>query len=469
MLNIQKTSQSRRSSSRRNARKKFSLFVVISGLLVVAGIAAGLFVALRPENLKIAVGPAGSDDLRLIQGAAQAFARERNHIRLLPIVTAGAGESVAQLGEAKADLAVTRADLELPKDAQSVAVLRKNVVVLWVPSGQATKGAKRPATPKIKNIENLAGHRVGIVGQSEANAKLLRIILTGSGVPSEKVGIVQYGVNQIGELARDQTVDAYLAVGPLDSKITAEAINATVKLRGEPLFLAIDVADTIAQKNPIYQAAEIPGSIFNASPARPDDKVDTLSVDHLIVARKSLSEATVSALTRQLFADRQALLKEFPGIASIEKPDTDKDAAIPAHRGAAAFIDGTERTFVERYSDFFWGGLLLLSGLGSAGAWLRGYWKRDEKANNAMLRKRALDMIAQAREGSSLEELHRMQTEVDAVLEDTLQCYEDGAIEEGDLSAFSLVLEQFHYAVEDRRARLHIKPTENIEELQHPL
>src|SRR5438034_9883381 len=35
--------------------------------------------------------------------------------------------------------------------------------------------------------------------------------------------------------------------------------------------------------------------------------------------------------------------RELPSAGKIEKPDTDKDAALPAHAGAAAFIDGTDR------------------------------------------------------------------------------------------------------------------------------
>jgi hypothetical protein len=44
-----------------------------------------------------------------------------------------------------------------------------------------------------------------------------------------------------------------------------------------------------------------------------------------------------------------------------------------------------------------------------------------------------------------------MQSEVDGILRETIDCYDDGAIEEGDLSAIGLVLEQFHHAVADRR------------------
>jgi hypothetical protein len=40
---------------------------------------------------------------------------------------------------------------------------------------------------------------------------------------------------------------------------------------------------------------------------------------------------------------------------------------------------------------------------------------------------------------------------VDDILRETLAAYDDGAIEEGDLSAFGLVLEQFHHAIADRR------------------
>ena len=82
---------------------------------------------------------------------------------------------------------------------------------------------------------------------------------------------------------------------------------------------------------------------------------------------------TVAAFFRQLFALRHVIARQVPGAAHITKPDTEKDAGLPVHRGAAAVIDGTERTFLDRYGDYFWFALLLLSGIGSAGAWLRHY------------------------------------------------------------------------------------------------
>jgi TRAP transporter TAXI family solute receptor len=436
---------------RRRKNRISALLVLAAGLLFFAAAAGALYWALRPVTLKIAVGPPGSDDQKLVQALAQTFARDQSSVRLAPIQTDGAAESIALLKAGKTDLAVARGDLEMPADAESVAILRKNVVVLWAPSGLPAKGSKKQPAAKIKSIDDLAGHRVGVIGRTQANVILLRVILKESGVDPDKVAVTQFGTGQIAELTRDPAIDAFMAVGPLDSKITIEAIAATAKARGEPKFLPIDVSEAIAQKHPLYESEEIPGSTFNSSPARPEDKIETVSVNHLIVARKSVPDTAVGGFVRQLFAVRQVLAKEIPGAAKIEKPDTDKDAALPTHPGAAAYIDGTERTFMERYSDYFWFAILLLSGLGSAGAWLRHYLKRDEREQTSVHRENLLTMISRAREAGTLEELAAMQHEVDATLRETLQSYDDGAIEEGDLSAFGLVLDQFHRAVIDRR------------------
>ena len=103
-----------------------------------------------------------------------------------------------------------------------------------------------------------------------------------------------------------------------------------------------------------------------------------------------------------------------------------------------------------------WGALLLISGIGSGLAWLRHYLKRDEREQNTLHREKLLATISKVREVASPEELAAMQREVDGILRETLECYDDGAIEEGDLSAFSLVLEQFHHAVADRRAMIDV-------------
>jgi TRAP transporter TAXI family solute receptor len=444
------------SQTPRSAKRQV-MFITLAGVLAIVGTVAGIYYfAMRPEILRIAVGPANSDDVKVVQALTQAFTQSRSQIRLRPIQTDGAAASAKALEEGKADLAIIRGDLDVPKNAQAVATLRKNVAVLWVPPPAKVKG-KKPG-PKITKIAQLAGHRIGVVGRTPANINLLKVILLQYGVDPAKLEIVQFPASEAAEAIRNQKADAYLAAGPVNSKITAEAINASTRDGGAPTFLAIDSAEAIAQNHPMYEASEIPAGAFGGSPDKPDDEVKTISFSHHIVARKGLSESTVAAFTRQLFAIRQSVMSEFPLAAKIETPDTDKDAAIPVHPGAAAFVDGEEKSFLDRYSDYIWWGLMALSAMGSAGAWFAGYLKKDERNTNTTLRERLLDMIATARRSESAEELDAMQTEADDILRDTLRCFDHGAIEEGALTAFNIALDQFHNAVADRRAQLTSMP-----------
>src|ERR1700759_129043 len=438
----------------RGRRKGSPFLLLAAGLLFFAAAVGVAFILLRPTTLRIAVGPAGSDDLQLIQAMAQNFATEGASVRLTVITTAVPVDSLAALAAGKADLAVGRTDEEMPEGTESVAIMRKNVVVLWAPAGPAPKASKKETKAKIKAIEDLAGRRVGVVGRTKVNASLLRVVLKESGLDPDKVQVTQFGTDQISEMVRDQSIDAFMMVGPSDSKSLLEAITATARVRGELTFLPIDVSEAIAARHPLYESEEIPGSTFTTSPARPDDTLETVSVNHLIVAPRSLSETTVGTLTRQIFAAKPDLARTLPAASKIEKPDTDKDAALPAHPGAAAYIDGNERTFMDKYSDYIWGVVLLFSVLGSATAAVRHFIKRDERKASILHREKLVAAIAQARRIETIEELDALQCEADDILRETLDCYDDGAIDESDIAAYSLVLDQFHHAVADRRAAL---------------
>lgn len=436
--------------SPRSIKRKMTLITLAGTLALVAIVAGSYYFAMRPVFLRIAVGPANSDDVKVVLALSQAFTRDNRPVRLRPVLTDGAVGSAAALEAGKVDLAIVRGDLEVPRVAQAVATLRKNVAIIWVPQ-QRTTGKK--AAPKITRIAQLSGHRVGVIGKSLANVSLLNVILRQYGVDPEKVTVTQFSTSEVGEATRSAKVDAFLAAGPVNSKITSEAIASSSR-EGAPKFLAIDSADAIAQNHPAYEAAEIPAGTFGGSPVRPDEDIKTISFSHHLVARKGTSDATIAALTRQIFTVRQAVMVDLPQAAKIETPDTDKDAVIPVHPGAAAYVDGEEKTFLERYSDYIWWTLMGLSALGSLGAWFASYLRKDERSNNSTLRGRLLDMLATARQCHSTEELDAMQAEADAILRETLTCFEHGAIEEGSLTAFNIALEQFHNAVADRKALL---------------
>ena len=109
---------------RRLRRRNASLLILAAGIFVFGLAAGALYFLFRPVTLQIAVGPAGSDDVKLVQAFAQAFSRDNSAVRLKAIPTQGATESIELFTAKKVDLAVTRGDLNLPSGAESVASWR---------------------------------------------------------------------------------------------------------------------------------------------------------------------------------------------------------------------------------------------------------------------------------------------------------------------------------------------------------
>jgi hypothetical protein len=111
-------------------------------------------------------------------------------------------------------------------------------------------------------------------------------------------------------------------VGPLSSRITADAIAAASREREAPSFLAIDTSEAIAQRYPVYESTEIPAGAFGGAPPRPAEAVETIGVSHYIVAHRSLGESAVGEFARLLFGARQALSTDVPAASRTSNHKT---------------------------------------------------------------------------------------------------------------------------------------------------
>ena len=199
----------------RSPEQQTLLIALALVLALIGASAAAYYFAMQPVTLRIAVGPAGSDDLKVVQTLTQSFAQTHGYVRLKPVPTDGAVASANALADGKVDLAIIRGDLNVPKNAQAVATLRKNVAVIWVPPA---KGRGKKSGAKITRIAQLAGHRIGVVGRTEANVNLLKLILQQYGVDPGKVEIVQFPAAEAAQAIRSQKADAYLAAGPVTAR-----------------------------------------------------------------------------------------------------------------------------------------------------------------------------------------------------------------------------------------------------------
>jgi TRAP transporter TAXI family solute receptor len=412
--------------------------IIMAGGFAIAGLTAfSVHYYSQPTVLKIAVGPPKSDDARLIAAIGSQLGRDRSAIRLRVIEKTGPEEAAVAIDNGEADLAVVRRDLAMPTTGQAVAILRRHVVAVIALPGVS-----------IEKIGDLAGRKIGVIGRTRSNFALLETILLQYDI--HQVHAVPIDPDDIGAAMRDG-IDVIFATGDLTGRIMTEA-TAVASRQGAPKFLTIDESEAIAQRHPIYESKEIVAGAFGAS--KPSETIETIGSSYYVMARKSLDGDTVGEVARLLLALRPTLAAEFPAVNRIEAPATDKDASVAVHPGAAAYYDGEQTTFFERYGDMIYWIVMLFSLVGSAAAAVAGYARSGDRSQKLALLNRLLDLMKTARRAENVETLDRLETEADEILANAVGNAEKNDLDAPAMAAYSLALDQLRAAIADRRAAL---------------
>jgi hypothetical protein len=351
---------------------------------------------------------------------------------------------------------VVRGDLGIPANGQVVAILRHNVVMLLVPApgARAPKDGHKPKPVKIEKVEQLTGHRIGVVSRADANLQVLDVILRQYAIANSKVQVIVLDPNDVGAAIRDDKIDAILVTGPQTGKALADVVAAASSAKEAPTFLPIGESEAIEKRFPNYESTEIVANAFGGSPAKPPEGVETIGFMHYIIANQALREDVVANFAEHLYAARQTLATEISAPFKIEAPSTDKDATVPVHPGAAAYIDGNMKTFFDRYNDLLYWGVILLSFCGSATAGIAGYLRAGKRAHRSELLERLIELMQSARIAATPDVLDKLQAEADAILASTIREVELNAMEDRALTAFTLALDQARLAITDRRNML---------------
>ena len=150
----------------------------------------------------------------------------------------------------------------------------------------------------------------------------------------------------------------------------------------------------------------------------------------------------------------ETLAAEIASAAKIEKPDTDKDAAVTVHPGAAAYLDGDLKTFFDRYSDLLYWGLMAMSVVGSAFAGLLSYSKADDRVRKLHALEKLLEIAKSARVADSVKALDDLQAGIDDIQASMIHEVEASTLDETAMMAYAMSIERAQLAVSDRRTAL---------------
>ncbi|MCU4181386.1 TAXI family TRAP transporter solute-binding subunit [Bosea sp. BH3] len=418
---------------------------LLGGFMALGGLVAATFYYLnQPRTLRLAVGPLGSEDARMAAAFVQGLNRDKASIRLRLIMTEGSADSARKIDAGEADLAMLRPDIAIPSTADTVLVTRRTF-----PFFITTKETA------IGRIADLRGRKVGVVRSPSGNVALLKRVLAQYEVRAEEVEIVGLGQDEVLPAAKEKRIDAFFSINAVGSHTNNEGLRRLRSAWGEdPVLIPVREAAALAAHDRAVETGEIVRGALGGDPPRPAESLQTISITSRLFASQSLDDNLVGELTKDILGLRLTLAAELPSIQALETPSTDKDAPLPVHSGAAAYIDGEQETFFDRYGDWFYIGAMALSALGTGGA---AVFSR-ESANRRRRAMAGLDellvLLATIRSTEDEAELSRLGREADLILTRVLGDYAKGDLDTAALAAYRLAIDQVGRAVAERQRAL---------------
>ena len=425
--------------------RRYFLAVIAAVLALVAAIALSAWYFERPTVVRVTVAR-DTPDHQLMTAVAGVMARERETLRLRVIPVDTASASAAAIDEGATDFAVVRTDIDMPHQGQTVAILHRSPVVILAPGGSG-----------VTQIADLRGRSIGVLVPrpgAEANARLVDLLLAHYDA-GEGTRILTLTAGELPQALADRRIDAVIAVGdPTTNQLNDILSSVAAAGQGPPEFVPVLESKALVQRSPVFEPVEVPRGAFGGATPRPSRDVQTIGVSTRLVARAKVSDGTVGEMVRILFTTRPLIAAAAPLANRMEAPSTDKGATLPVHPGAAAYLDGEEETFLDKYSDFIYIGAMLLSVLASAAAALASRLTAANHARSEELMQVLLEHLATAREAASATRLDELEREADTVLGQALEAGSLRHLDTHRVTALGLAIDQVRLAIRDRRRQI---------------
>jgi hypothetical protein len=224
--------------------------------------------------------------------------------------------------------------------------------------------------------------------------------------------------------------------------------------RGGFTLNAIGESKALVRRNPGISEETLATGMLSSTPAIPDDDLDTVGLQWLLVAQSRMSTVTAEDLARTIYENKAELALDDGFASRIEPADVDKDAFIVAHPGAAEYINDDTKSFMDRYSDLLYLGAGALSIIGSIflGLYTKVTRIAPEKASE--LATAILDIGERVADANSMDGLDALQDELETILRGAVVGLRDGTISSDGLDTFKLGYELVRDEIGMRRESL---------------
>ena len=419
------------------------LYVVLTLLLSLATVWAGRAMLRNSETLTFAVGDANSDEARFAAKLATVLKNNASRFRIKVVSNPDDAKAVPQFDRKQADLIILRTDGKVPSRARALAILEHDLVLLLGPGNK-----------KIKSLAELKKKKVAVLAENDSSLAFVRRILDisdGSDAAS-RIQMAPQGLT-LDKLFSSGGYGAVVAIVHASKAVKDKAYEQVAK-RGGFTLNAIDEAKALARKFPGISEETLSAGTLASSPQIPDDDLDTIGLEWLLVAQARMSSTKAGDLARIVYENKSDLGLESGFATRIEPASTDKDAFVMAHQGAADYINDDTKSFMDKYSDMMYLGAAALSIIGSIFAAIYAKVTRIAPEKAGELATAILDIGERIEHAHSLDELECLQDELEAILRGAVVGLRDGTISTDGLDTFKLGYEFVRDEISMRREHL---------------
>jgi len=419
--------------------------VLLAGVVVVvtAGSLLGYRYYTRPVTLTIAVGSIDGEAAKAMSAVASHLVSISAPVRLSVVDTGTALEAARMFAAGKVDLAVVRGDVGDLSKAQAVVVVAHMVALVIAPPGSA-----------ITSMDGLKGRTVGVIS-GEANAKIVDVLSNTYGLSRAKVLFKNLALTEARPALQSKEVSALLVVIPLSQKYLSLVRGLFQQgPKALPVLIAIDSAGAIAEAERAYESFDVPKGTLRGAPPVPEDDLTTLRTSLYLVANKKLSSDLIATFTQTVMNVRRDLLAEQPILAQITAASTDPDAYLAVHPGAAAYYNGTQQSFMDKYGNEIYLAPMIMGGIASV---LAAAWKFLGIGNPAIPEGPLDSLYALARRIRKVDseaELSGIEDEIDDILKAQRAKVASGDESAVDTTTLNIAAHRLEGLVHDRRAVL---------------
>lgn len=403
------------------------LFAVLTVILTVAAVWGGRIWLKNAETLVFAVGDPTSPEARFAKRLETLLRNNTSRLQLKIVSSPDSSKALGMFERREANLAVLRTtDSRIPSHARALAILDRDLMLLLSPNGK-----------KVKTVAELRKKKIAVLSDSDGGAPLVRSLLE---IPDAVNGVSSVQMAPPGSTFEKLFASGSSAVVAIvrTSRLIKDPTYEQSAKRGAFTLNAIDAAKGLARRNPALSADTISAGTLSSSPAIPEEDVETIGLQWLLVASSRLSPVTAGDLTRTIYENKAELALADGFASKIEPPDTDKDAFIVAHQGAAQYLNDDIKSFMERYSDLIYIAAAALSIIGSICAALYTKVTRVAPEKASELATALLDLGEEIQDAKTIDELDCLQDEVEKILRNVVIGLRDGTISHDGLDTFKL-------------------------------